>query len=276
AHPPAPPAAGAPARGAPPSPPTPAPGRAPPPPAPPPPPPAPPAAPPPPPYVPPPDPASSPDDPPPSVLTADLLNLLPFFNFAALGLAVLLLRARLPVVIRPLAYGLTILAIGIPILAYVGWNHRDGVEAAILTIIAPLTRHTTHLSVAGVRRRIDRFYDSLELIADEPLQLLYALVFSYTGWVFFALPLWLAGRTLGLPVDPIVILFIVPASTIAGFVPTPGGLAGVEAALVLLLVALLPLTAGQAFAVATVYRLASYWFALGVGGLAAIWVIARA
>ena len=211
-----------------------------------------------------------------SVVTADLLNLLPFFNFAALGLAILLVRARLPVVIRPLAYGLTALAIGIPILAYVGWNHRQGVENAVLALVAPLSRHTSRLSVSAVRHRIDRFYASLELIADEPLELLYALVFSYTGWVFFALPLWLAGRTLGLPVDPIVVLFIVPASTIAGFVPTPGGLAGVEAALVLLLVALLPLTAGQAFAVATVYRLASYWFALGIGGLAALWVIARA
>ena len=211
-----------------------------------------------------------------SVVTADLLNLLPFFNFAALGLAILLLRARLPVVIRPLAYGLTALAIGIPILAYVGWNHRKGVEAAVLALVSPVSRYTSRLSVAAVRRRIDRFYASLELIADEPVELLYALVFSYTGWVFFALPLWLAGRTLGLPVDPIVILFIVPASTIAGLVPTPGGLAGVEAALVLLLVALLPLTAPEAFAVATVYRLASYWFALAIGGLAALYVIARA
>lgn len=211
-----------------------------------------------------------------SVVTADLLNLLPFFNFAAIGLAILVLRARLPTVIRPLAYGLTALAIGIPILAYVGWNHREGVEAAILALIAPLARHTRHVSVAGARHRIDLFYESLEVIAREPRALLYALGFSYTGWIFFALPLYFAGLTLGLSVDPIAILFIVPASTIAGFVPTPGGLAGVETALVVLILALLPFTAGQAFALATVYRVASYWFALGIGGLAAIYVVARA
>jgi uncharacterized protein (TIRG00374 family) len=68
----------------------------------------------------------------------------------------------------------------------------------------------------------------------------------------------------------------VPASTIAGFVPTPGGLGGVETALVVLLVALAPLTGGEAFAVATIYRVASYWFALVIGGAATFYVIARA
>jgi len=59
-----------------------------------------------------------------SVVVTDLLNLLPFFNFAAIGFAVLLVSAELPPAVRPLAYGLTALAIGVPVLAYVGWNHR--------------------------------------------------------------------------------------------------------------------------------------------------------
>ena len=212
-----------------------------------------------------------------SVVTADLLNLLPFFNFAAIGLAVLLLRARLPDVIRPLAFGLTAIAVAVPAIAYVGWNHRQGVENAVLRLLAPIVGRTKRFSVDGIRHRIDRFYESLELIAADPRNLLYALVFSYTGWVFFALPLYLASLTLNLPIDPLLILFIVPASTIAGLVPTPGGLAGVEATLVALLLALVPpLTGGEAFAIATVYRIASYWFALGVGGLASFYVIARA
>ncbi len=212
-----------------------------------------------------------------SVVTADVLNLLPFFNFAAIGLAVLVWRARLPDVIRPLAFGLTAIAIAVPAIAYVGWNHRNGVENALLRLLAPVVGRTKRFSVEGIRRRIDRFYESLELIAAEPRKLLYALVFSYTGWVFFALPLYLASLTLNLPIDPLLVLFIVPASTIAGLMPTPGGLAGVEATLVALLIALVPaMGGGEAFAVATVYRVASYWFALGVGGLASLYVIARA
>ena len=211
-----------------------------------------------------------------SVVIADLLNLLPFFNFAALGLAVLVVRTELPDVVRPLAFGLAGIAIGIPALAYVGWNHRDGVERGVLRLLAPLLDRTSRFSVEGVRRRIDRFYESLELIAAEPRELAYALVFSYAGWLFFALPLYVAAITLGLRIEPLLVLFIVPASTIAGFVPTPGGLGGVESALVVLLVALAPLGAGEAFAVATVYRVASYWFALVVGGAAALLVVGRA
>jgi uncharacterized membrane protein YbhN (UPF0104 family) len=70
-------------------------------------------------------------------------------------------------------------------------------------------------------------------------------------------------------------LFIVPASTLAGLTPSPGGLVGVEVALVGLLVALTPVGAAAAFAIALVYRLASYWFALVVGGGAALLVVGR-
>jgi uncharacterized protein (TIRG00374 family) len=211
-----------------------------------------------------------------SVVTADLLNLLPFFNFAALGLGFLLLQASLPERAETLAQGLAILAVGVPGLMYVGWRHREGVEGAVLRLVRPIAGRTRRITVAGVRKRINRFYASLERIAAEPRRLAFALAFSYAGWVFFALPLYFAGRTLGLPVDPFVVLFIVPASTLAGLVPLPGGVGGVEVALVVLLVALTPLAAGPAAAVALVYRLASYWFALGVGGIAALWVIARA
>ena len=211
-----------------------------------------------------------------SVVTADLLNLLPFFNFAALGLGFLLLQASLPEQAETLAQGLVILALGVPGLIYVGWRHREGVEQFVLRAIEPVARRTARVSVEGVRNRIDRFYVALERIASEPRKLLFAVGFSYAGWIFFALPLFFAGKTLGLPIDPLLVLFIVPASTLAGLTPLPGGVGGVEIALVVLLVALTPLAGGPAAAIALVYRVASYWFALGAGGVAALWVIARA
>jgi len=41
------------------------------------------------------------------------------------------------------------------------------------------------------------------------------------------------------------------------------------------LIGLVGLTQAQAYAVSLVYRVASYWFAIGVGGLAALYVIGR-
>ncbi|NHN46137.1 flippase-like domain-containing protein [Halostella sp. JP-L12] len=211
-----------------------------------------------------------------SVVTADLLNLLPFFNFAAVGLGYLLLRSQLTEAAEDLAFGLGALAVGIPALVVGGWQYRTAVERGVLRVVAPLSRRTDRFTVESVRDRIRRFYESVELIAASPRALAWATGFAYLGWVFFALPLYFAGLTLDLPIPLLLVFFVVPASTLAGMVPTPGGLAAVEGALVGLVVALTALSAADALAVATIYRLASYWFALAVGGLAALWVVARA
>lgn len=211
-----------------------------------------------------------------SVVTADLLNLLPFFTFAAAGLSFLLLGPELPTAVRPLAFGLLGMAVGVPAIAAGGWWFRERVQRGVVRLFTPIARRTDRLSVEGVRRRVEDLYAAFGRIATNPWALAEATLFAYAGWAFFALPLFFAGRTLGVPLDPLLILFIVPASTLAGLVPSPGGLGGVEVALVALLVALTPVGAATAFALALVYRLASYWFALVVGGVAAVFVVGRA
>lgn len=210
-----------------------------------------------------------------SVVTADLLNLLPFFTFAAGGLSFLLLRAELPTATRPLAFGLLALALGVPAIAVSGWWFREQVRGGVVRLVTPVARRTSRLSVESVRRRIDDLYAAFGRIAQDPVALVEAVFFAYVGWVFFALPLYFAGLALNLPVDPLLMLFIVPASTLAGLTPSPGGLVGVELALVGLLVALTPVGAAAALAIALIYRLASYWFALVVGGGAALLVVGR-
>jgi uncharacterized protein (TIRG00374 family) len=212
-----------------------------------------------------------------SVVTADLLNLLPFFNFAAVGTAYLVLSAGFGGngTADRLAVALGAMAVGIPLIVWAGWHWRDGVEAAVLAVVRLLSNVTSRVTVDGARERIERFYESVERIASDPRQLLVALVFSYVGWLLFALPMWFAVQAVGAPVGLLMVLFIVPASTIAGIAPTPGGLAAVEGALVGLLVSLTATTSGTAAAVTTLYRLESYVFALALGGIAAFWVTYR-
>jgi len=210
-----------------------------------------------------------------SVVTADLLNLLPFFSFSAVGLSVLLVGADLPTVVEPLARGLLAMAVGVPAVVMIGWRYRARVRGAVLRAVAPVARRTGRVSVATVAARVDELYEAFGRIATDRRALAEAVAFAYLGWVFFALPLYFGGRTLGVPIDLLLVLFIVPASTLAGMTPSPGGLGGVEFALVALIVALTPIDAAAAFAIAIVYRLASYWFALLVGGGAAVAVVAR-
>ena len=211
-----------------------------------------------------------------SVSTADLLNLLPFFTFAGVGLAALAVTGTVPPGARSILVGLAAIAIGVPALVYGAWRRRDLVENILTTLARPVTKRTDRIAMARVNARIDSFYDQLARIADEPRDLLVGLAYSYLGWVFFAAPLYFAALALGLPVDPLLVAFLVPASSLAGFVPTPGGLGGVSTALVALVVALTPVTAGPAAALALLYRATSYVFALAVCGPTALYVTARA
>jgi hypothetical protein len=212
-----------------------------------------------------------------SVVTADLLNLLPFFNFAAVGTGYLVLSAGFggSGTANGLAVALGAMAVGVPAIVWMGWHWRGGVESLVLRLVRPLTSVTNRVTVDGAKQRIERFYESVERIASEPRQLLVALAFSYVGWLLFALPMWFAVEAVDAPVGLLMVFFIVPASTIAGLVPTPGGLAAVEGALVGLLVSLTATTSGTAAAVATLYRIESYVFALVLGGIAAFWVTYR-
>jgi uncharacterized protein (TIRG00374 family) len=211
-----------------------------------------------------------------SVSTADLLNLFPFFTFAGLGLAALVATGEVPPGTRPLVAGLAAIAVGVPAVVVVGWYRREFIENAVVRVTGPVVRRTERIDTEGIRERIDGFYGQLGRIASDPRDLLVAVSFSYIGWVFFALPLYFAALALSLPLDPLLVVFLVPASSLAGITPTPGGLGGVEAALVALVVALTPIAAGPAAALAIAYRATSYWFALVTCGPMALYVTARA
>ena len=210
-----------------------------------------------------------------SVVTADLLNLFPFVTFAGVGFAALLYQSSLPEVIEPLAGGLVVLSIGVPLLTAVGWRFRDRLRGAILRLSAPVTRRVPYLSLDGLRERIHETEEAFERIARDRRALAKALSVSYVGWVFFALPLYLSAQAVGAELTVLLVFFIVPASTLAGLVPSPGGSGAVETALVVLVVALTSVGQTDATVIAILYRVASYVFALLLGGGAALYVLKR-
>jgi len=210
-----------------------------------------------------------------SVVTADLLNLLPFFTFAAIGTIVLVVRTTLSSQIRGVAGILVVFAVGAPIAAVVGWRSRRRLGRIALRVVAPVARRVRFVSVEGLRERLRELNTAFERIAADRTALAHALVYSFVGWLFFALPLYFAVRAVGESISLFLVFFIVPASTLAGLTPSPGGLAGVEAALAGLLGTLGGFTFATGLSIAIVYRLASYVFAVLVGGAAALFVVSR-
>ncbi|WP_164471629.1 lysylphosphatidylglycerol synthase transmembrane domain-containing protein [Halosimplex salinum] len=210
-----------------------------------------------------------------SVVTADLLNLLPFFTFAAIGTVVLVAQQTLSNRIRGVAGILVVFAVGAPVVAVLGWRSRRRLGALALRVVAPVANRTRFVTLDGIRERLRELNTAFERIAADRRALAHALAYSFVGWLFFALPLYFAVLAVGREISLFLVFFIVPASTLAGLTPSPGGLAGVEAALAGLLGTLGGFTFATGLSIAIVYRLASYVFAVLVGGVAALYVLSR-
>ena len=210
-----------------------------------------------------------------SIVTADSLNLIPFFSFAAIGYVALVATGQFPKQATTLLWGLGVLFVLIPVLAYLFWTRRELVEHLADAVVAPIARWTDRIDQHSIRGRVDAFYFRIDQMAVDRRALAETVGYAFAGWVFFTLPLYFAALTLDVHISPLVVLFVVPASTVAGFVPTPGGLGGVEAAIVGLVVALTGLAPGTAAALALIYRVASYVYVLLLGGVSMLYVVYR-
>ena len=211
-----------------------------------------------------------------SVVTADTLNLLPFFTFAGVGFATLLWQSSLPASVRPFAGMLAVLAVGLPVFGVVGWRFRRRIGHAVHRFLSPVLRRLPVVTPAGILRRMRDLNEAFQRIARDRWALVRALGFAYVGWVFFALPLFAAAEAVGATIPLLLVMFIVPASTLAGLAPSPGGSGAVSGLLVVLILALTTVSSGStATTVALLYRVESYVFALVVGGAAAVYVLKR-
>ncbi|MFW5963991.1 MAG: lysylphosphatidylglycerol synthase transmembrane domain-containing protein, partial [Natronomonas sp.] len=86
-----------------------------------------------------------------SVVIADLLRMLPFFNVGLLGLGYLLLQSQLPEGTEQFAALLLGLAIVLPVGIVLAWHYRDALQRVVVRLFAPLARRTDRITVDGVR-----------------------------------------------------------------------------------------------------------------------------
>ncbi|GAB7095886.1 hypothetical protein JCM30237_30400 [Halolamina litorea] len=119
------------------------------------------------------------------------------------------------------------------------------------------------------------FDDARRLIRDDPARVVLAFAWVLVSWVLFSLPAVTTGIALGVPVPLTVALVAVPVSDLLNFIPVPGGVGGVEAAMAGLFVAVGGVNGAAAVVIAFCVRLCTYWFVLLLGGTATTLAAAR-
>jgi len=210
-----------------------------------------------------------------SVMTTDLLRMIPFFTAGGIGIAYLIVDRGLRGPMLRYAGALLVVAVAIPVGVFLAWRGRGTVRAGVLAALGPVARRTDRVSLESVRGRFERLYAAFGMIGDARRALLVGTGYAFAGWVLFVLPLYFSGLALGLSISLPLVAFLVPATVLVGAAPLPGGLGAIEGSLVGLLVLLTAVTAPEALAITTVYRLTSYWLVVVVGGAAALWVLKR-
>jgi uncharacterized protein (TIRG00374 family) len=209
-----------------------------------------------------------------AIASVDALHFVPSVSLAVVGLTFFALRTvQLGRNLLIAASAVALLALAIPVAAYLGWRYRYELEAAVVRVFTPIIRVVGRLlprrsppDPAVIERRIESFFDAIDRVAGSRRTLVTAIGFSFLGWLALATSLWLSLFALGHRVPFAAMLVVIPVGAIAGFTPLPGGLGGVEAAFVVLLVATTPVVAPTASAAIVIHRGATYWLPTILGG----------
>jgi len=148
------------------------------------------------------------------------------------------------------------------------------VYPAARAVDATLGRFSTrvHEAVArdAVERRLARFHDTARLLRASPRALAAGVALSLAAWVCLSLPLYVGGLALGERCPLALVLVAVPVSGFLYVLPVSGGLGGVEVVVATLLVAGAGVTVPVAAAATLLYRLATFWAPLAVGGAVSV------
>lgn len=213
-----------------------------------------------------------------AIVSADFLNYVPYYTFGGIGLAYLLLSDSAPGIVMdylPLALGS--LAMLLVIIAAV-WFWRNVVVNSVVRVLVGLRSLiagvapaiATRLTRDNVTSRFRGFSVTLHLLSQDRRTMATAAVSAHIAWLGLAGALYLSALAVGISL-PFGIVFLSVALSKLGFImPTPGGVGGVEIALAAVLYLLSPMSGAVATAVAILYRFATYWFTILIGGISSI------
>jgi uncharacterized protein (TIRG00374 family) len=209
-----------------------------------------------------------------SIASADALNFVPSTALSLVGIAYFSVVATAgSEALRWASVAAIGLAVVLPAVGFLGWRNRRRLEAAIGRTVTPVARavgrwmpRTAPPTRAGVERRVGGFFESIETVGTDRSTLLFALGLSALGWLAQATALWLSLYALGVTAPVAAVLVAVPVGAIASVTPLPGGLGGIEAVLVGLLVPLAGISGATAAAAVVLHRGAIYWLPTLLGG----------
>ncbi|MUW14662.1 flippase-like domain-containing protein [Halorubrum sp. CBA1125] len=205
------------------------------------------------------------------IASVDVLNVVPSIALVFLGVgyyaASTAIGDRLEVAV---AVAVGLVAAIVTGIAFV-WRYRQAVIARLPGAVGGAVGRFDRFDAAAVETsltdRLRHFFDDIERVGTSRRRLVAVVGLSLAGWLFQAAALTAAFAAVGHDVSPAITLFVVPLAYVAGATPLPGGLGGIEAAFVALLVPTTGVAASTVTAAVLVFRGGVYWLPVVIGGI---------
>ncbi|WP_323173646.1 lysylphosphatidylglycerol synthase transmembrane domain-containing protein [Natrialba sp. PRR66] len=209
-----------------------------------------------------------------AIASVDTLHFFPSIGMGIVGIGLFVLRG-LNFDRNLLLASFTVVALltGFVLALTLGWRFRHRIEAMTLSVVLPMARcigrtvpRVSAPTREDIKHRVDGFFASIERIASNRRLLILAGLFSCAGWLTLAICLWISLVSIGVTVPFVAMLIVLPVASIAGIFPLPGGIGGVETAFIVLVVSTTGVATTAATAAVVIYRGATYWLPMLVGG----------
>lgn len=213
-----------------------------------------------------------------AILSADFLNYLPYYTFGTIGLGWFLLFDTLPVTLSEYVLPASLVVSGALLLLFVLYYKRAQTGQVLLRAVYHLRRLLMRihqptgslLTRENIITKFKGFAVTLELLSKDRPTMVRAIVTAHIAWLGFVLALYASALAVGVSLPISVILLSIALSKLGFLMPTPGGVGGVEIALASVLFLLSPMGSVLATTVAILYRVATYWFTVLLGGTSSI------
>lgn len=209
-----------------------------------------------------------------AIASVDTLHFVPSIGLATVGLGSIFVRSvALTRNVYLAGFAVALLAATFLSGAILGWYYRFEIERVVVRLFSPVVQGLFSVlprleapTKADIEHSIESFFAAIDRIAGNRRTLLLASLYSTAGWLSLSLGLWVSMAAIGYQIPFVAALVVIPVGSIAAITPLPGGLGGVEAAFIALLVSTAGVTGHVAGAGIVIYRLATYWLPLVVGG----------
>lgn len=209
-----------------------------------------------------------------AVLSAGLINTVPFFTFSITGIAYFLVFNQSGIVVTVLAFVMVMIAILLFSLFLIIWFRKELATNILAFLVIHINRVLAWIGISRqipleeITERIENFYDMFHSNLASTRSMAAALIIAHCGTFLAMLGLYTFLLAVGWKVQFFYVMFIIPVAGLASYMPLPGGLGGIEATLIGLLILVAGIQPAIASAAVVLHRATVYGFTAIVGAIA--------